>query len=632
VAVYEEHMARKSGRIGGKRQGKGARLAVVASMLALLAGGLFTPPANAVGVSIHNIQAASHRSSLNNTTVTDVPGIVTALSLTGSRGFYMQEPLPDADSATSEGIFVFTNSAPTVQVGDSVLVSGRVSEFRPGGSGGSTNLTTTELVGPLTISVVSSGNPLPPATVIGTGGRIPPSTVIEDDATGDVETTGIFDPATDGIEFYESLEGMRVQLNNAVAVGPRNSFGEIAVLGDDGANGGVRTTRGGIVIQADDFNPERVILDDALLPTPNTNVGDHFTTSVLGVMDYNFGNFKLYITSPLTVVSAGLQREVAAPTSSQELSVGTFNLENLDPSDPQSKFDDLAALIVHNMGSPDLIAVEEIQDNNGPVNNGVVDADVTFGMLIAAIQAQGGPLYDFRQINPVNNQDGGEPGGNIRVGFMFNSDRGLTFIDRPGGGSTDAVQVVPGPGNQGPQLTFSPGRIDPANPAWNFSRKPLVGEFKFRGNNLFVIANHFASKSGDQPLFGRFQPPSRISEVQRWQQAQVENNFVDSILALDPNANIITLGDFNDFQFSETINLLKGGVLIDLVDTLPLSERYSYVFDGNSQVLDQILVSDHLFNGAPFTYDVIHANAEFFDQVSDHEPQVARFNMSGSIK
>ena len=56
--------------------------------------------------------------------------------------------------------------------------------------------------------------------------------------------------------------------------------------------------------------------------------------------------------------------------------------------------------------------------------------------LISAIQSAGGPLYQYRQINPVNDQDGGEPGGNIRQVFMFRTDRGLSFIDRPGGTST----------------------------------------------------------------------------------------------------------------------------------------------------------------------------------------------------
>src|SRR6266511_726587 len=147
--------------------------------------------------------------------VAGVTGVVTALA---SNGFWFQDPSPDTDVATSDALFVFTSGAPTVAVGDAVAVNGRVSEFRPGG-GSSTNLTTTEITSPQ-VTVVSSGNPLPAATVVGTGGRVPPGEVIDDDASGSVETSGSFDPATDGIDFYESLEAMRVQLNDAVAVGP----------------------------------------------------------------------------------------------------------------------------------------------------------------------------------------------------------------------------------------------------------------------------------------------------------------------------------------------------------------------------------------------------------------------------
>ena len=62
----------------------------------------------------------------------------------------------------------------------------------------------------------------------------------------------------------------------------------------------------------------------------------------------------------------------------------------------------------------------------------------------------------------------------------------------------------------------------------------------------------------------------------------------------------------------------------DLIDTLPANERYSYVFDGNSQTLDHILVSDNLLEAAP-EHDVVHVNAEFADQSSDHDPQVSTF-------
>jgi predicted extracellular nuclease len=570
---------------------------------------------------IHEIQGAGHRSPVEGFAASDVPGIVTA---TLGNGFYLQDPTPDADQATSEALFVFTSSAPTVAVGDSLLVAGRVAEFRPGGAT-STNLTTTELASP-TVTALSSGNALPSATVLGLGGRIPPGTVIEDDASGSVETSGVFDPAQDGIDFYESLESMRVQVNDALAVGPRSPFGEIPVVGDDSATAGIDTVRGGVVIGPDDFNPERIFLDDTILPTPVMNVADGFTTPVVGVLDYSFGNFKLNVTTPLTRVDGGLEREVTRPPTDHEIVVGTYNVENLDPGD-DGAFARHADLIVNHLRSPDLLAIEEIQDNDGPAQTAVTDASVTWSMLTSAIQAAGGPVYEFRQIDPVDDQDGGEPGGNIRVGFLFRTDRGLSFVDRPGGGPTTATTVIDHP--SGPRLSSSPGRVDPRDAAWVATRKPLVGEFQLRGRKVFVIANHFSSKGGDQPLFGRFQPPSRPTEVARHAQAQSVNDFVDELLAVDPRANVIVLGDINDFEFSRTVEILGGGVLTSLMETLPKTERYSYVFEGNSQVLDQVLVSDNLLVNFDIDYDPVHVNSEFADQASDHDPQVARLDLRG---
>ena len=572
---------------------------------------------------IHDLQGTSHVSPHASQTVSGIPGIITALA---ARGFYMQDPAPDADEATSEGIFVFTSVAPSVSVGDSVTVTGRVTEFRPGGSD-STNLSTTELDQISSIQVVSSGNPLPPATVLGTGGRTPPSEVIEDDATGSVETSGLFDPAGDGIDFYESVEGMRVQVNDAVAVGPTSAFGEIPVVGDGGANAGIRTVRGGVVIRPSDFNPERIFLDDTLAPTPAVNVGDGFESSIVGVMDYSFGNFKLNVTTSPVGVDNGLEREITRAPIDQEIVVGTYNVENLDPNDGPAAFARHADLIVNHLRSPDVIAIEEVQDDDGPANTSVTDASVTWNMLISAITAAGGPAYEYRQIDPLDDQDGGEPGGNIRVGFLFRTDRGVSFIDRPGGGPTTPTTVVDEP--SGPQLSFSPGRVAPLDPAFASTRKSLAAEFHAHGKKLFVVVNHFSSKGGDQPLFGRFQPPQRPSEVARHAQAQAVNDFVDQILGLDPQANVIVLGDLNDFEFSETVGILEGGVLTSLMDTLPQAERYSYDFEGNSQVLDQILVSGNLLDHFPFEYDPVHVNSEFADQASDHDPQVLRLDLRG---
>lgn len=572
-------------------------------------------------VHIHDIQESRHYSLLTGQAVTDVPGIVTVVR---STGFYMQDPTPDNDPATSEGIFVFINGAPSVSVGDSVLVDGTVNEFYSGGIGAN-GLSTTEIsASNANVTIQSSGNPLPPYTIIGNGGRIPPNQIIDNDSNGDVNNNTAFDPDQDGIDFYESLEGMLVQVNNALVVGSTNSsFGEIGIVGDNGANATVISARGVNVIQEGDFNPERIIIDDTIITAePTVLVGDTFTGPIVGVIDYSFGNFKLFNTVALpSVVSGGLAQETTTLTpSSTQLLISTFNVENLDPGDGQAKFDTLAGMITNNLNSPDIVSLEEMQDNNGPTDNGVVDADVTFGMLIDAIAAAGGPTYEYRQINPVNDQDGGEPGGNIRVGFLFRPDR-VTFIDRPGGGSTIATTVAMGP--SGVELSSSPGRIDPNNAAFNASRKPLAGEFMFNGQKVFIIANHFKSKGGDQPLFGRFQPPVLASEVQRIAQAAIVNAFVQDIQALDPQAYVVVLGDLNDFQFSNPLITLTGNEMKALAYRLPVEERYSYVFDDNGQVLDHVVVSNNLYDTA--IADFVHLNAEFppATRASDHDPMAA---------
>ena len=577
----------------------------------------------AVPLRIHNIQGSAHR-SLHLGAVSNVPGIVTALR---SNGFYLQDPLPDADEATSEGIFVFTSSAPVAVPGQSLLVSGTVIEFRAGGSGGTTNLTTTQISSP-TLVVVSSGNALPEPVHLGAGGRPFPTAIISNDAAGgDVENAAtVFDPSEDGIDFYESLESMRVSIEGATAVGPTGAFGEIPVLADFGATAGPRSARGGIILTETDGNPERLIIDDSIVAQPpQVSVGDAFPGTIIGVIDYSFGNVKLLNTAPLPVVLLhNMQREVTDLVGTDvALTVATYNVENLDPSD--GTFPAHAATIVNNLNSPDIICLEEIQDNDGATGGTVVAADVTLQKLADAIITAGGPAYQFRSIDPVADQDGGQPGGNIRVVFFYRADR-VSFVDRAGGTATGSTTVVATA--QGPELSFSPGRIDPTNAAFAKSRKPLAGEFRFGSRKLFVIGNHFNSKGGDQPLFGRFQPPARSSEVQRVKQAQVVQNFVSSILAEDASARVVVLGDLNDFDWSPALVTLRGDSLFNLANLLPENERYDYVYEGNSQSLDHILVSSALLNAAQPSLDIVHVNAEFADQISDHDPLVARLALN----
>ncbi|GAB3590073.1 endonuclease/exonuclease/phosphatase family protein [Angustibacter peucedani] len=580
--------------------------------------------------TIAEIQGAAHRSPLAGTHVTGVEGVVTAK---GPKGYWMQSTTPDDDVATSEGLYVFTSSAPTVSVGDAVTVAATVTEFRPGSATGP-GLSTTELTG-ATTTVASSGNALPAPVVLGVD-RVAPAQNVKTGEPGNVEADGVpFSPSTDALDFDESLEGMRVAVSAPRAVGPTNTFfGETPIIPGNSADV-IRSPRGGVVYSGYDHpNAARLIMDDQLLAKGSVtpmNVGDRITGNAVGVVDYDFSNFHLNLTEVPAVRRLGLQREVTAKPKNNQLAVATFNVENLAPQDPQTKFDRLAGQIVTNLQAPDLIAVEEIQDNTGATDDGTVASDLTVAKLVDAIHAAGGPRYRSAWIDPQNDTDGGQPGGNIRQVFLYRTDRGLGFTQRAGGDATTPVRVLD---TGGPvRLSASPGRIDPGNAAWDDSRKPLVGQFTWDGQTLFVIANHFASKGGDDPVLGRWQPPTRYSEEKRHAQAEAVHDFVRDLQQADSSSKIVVLGDINDFEFSQTADTLVGSInaLVDLPRTLPRGERYTYVFDGNSQVLDHILVSRSLAtakNGDQlFEYDAVHTNSEFFDQDSDHDPQVVRLKV-----
>ncbi|MGW4214923.1 endonuclease/exonuclease/phosphatase family protein [Lentzea sp. NPDC004789] len=557
---------------------------------------------------VHDIQGVTRISPFLGQKVTNVPGVVTGTRATGDRGFWIQDTVsPDNDPRTSEGIFVYTaGSAPTVAVGDNVLVSGTVAEYRPGGETGS-NQTLTEIAQATTITL-SKGNPVPAPVVLKNipAGYLPAP-------GGSIEQLPL-EPDKYGLDYLESLEGTLVQVDDARVVGPSNAFGEVWVTVNPDQN---RNERGGTTYTGYD-QPNSGRLKIKATPMPVSNVGDVFAGATVGAIEYtNFGGYTLAALSLGQHVSGNLQREITAPQKESELSVATYNVENLDPSDPQEKFDRLADGVTTNLRSPDVVVLEEIQDNNGAVNDGTVAADQTLQKFSDAIVAKGGPRYQWREIDPENLKDGGEPGGNIRVGFFFNPQR-VSFVDRPGGDFKTPVEVVKKNGRAA--LSISPGRVDPLNDAWANSRKPLAGEFKFRGRTVFVVANHFNSKGGDEAMHGRNQPPARSSEVQRAKQAAALKAFTEQIRAIDKGANVILAGDLNDYQFSPAVKTLTGdGNLKALIETLPVNERYSYVFEGSSQTLDHLLMSKNITR---FSYDVVHINAEFADQASDHDPQI----------
>lgn len=248
-------------------------------------------------------------------------------------------------------------------------------------------------------------------------------------------------------------------------------------------------------------------------------MGD-FIGDVTGVVYNDFGTYRVL---PLTRIAAVKSAPVDHPAVSftsrgncSGITVGDYNVENLDPKDAHLPL--IVDHIVSKMRTPDLIFLQEVQDDNGAVNDGVVSSNATLGALAAGIEKASGVVYDFAVVDPVNGKDGGEPGGNIRNAYLYRPDV-MELYKPKQGGATDANEVL-----AGPELKFNPGRIDPANPSFADSRKPLIAMWKLTkgpAKRFFTVNVHFGSKGGSSPLTGDLRPPVNKGVEKRQEQAEI---------------------------------------------------------------------------------------------------------------
>lgn len=595
-----------------------------------LSGCIATPPGNSNAqtgscnkvdqLAISQVQGAGHRSPYDGKEVRCVPGIVTAID---GGGFYMQSQTPDDDPSTSEGVYVDLLAFASVKVGDEVLImTAEVREYNPAGLG-ENSLTRTSLRASK-VEVLGSGNPLPAPVLLGEGGRTIPDRVIENDVQGYVgRSMAKFDPEEDGMDFFESLEGMRVQVNDAVAVSSINSYNEVTVVADNGKNVSGMSPAGLLLLAEDDPNPERIMLDDKFIRMPAVSVGDIFTQPIIGIVDYDFGNYRILPTEKLVFESMGLVDEITdvqpPELKPSQISVVSLNMLNYSHSESPERTEGFASMIIEQLDSPDILVLQEVMDDDGRLDSDVVSADQNLSSLRETIEAKGGPVYQWFNINPERNTDGGVDGGNIRVVIMFRMDRGLRFLSALPGTSGDEVGLTGEGVNLA--LTNNPGLIWPNNSAFRQSRKPIIAQFQFQEQNFFVIGAHFNSKGPDGPLYGDQQPPILVSEMQRIAQAKAVNGFVKDILERDPQAKILVAGDLNDFPWSEPLRTLAGTQLANLFDTIDRQQWVTYIHEGNAQVMDQMLLSDsfmqNLYEFRPLNINsVLPAD----QQLSDHDP------------
>ncbi|QGJ79192.1 nuclease (plasmid) [Sinorhizobium meliloti] len=554
----------------------------------------------AQSLTIPQIQGAGSTSSFVGRTV-KTRGVVTLVrKVRGDTILYVQDTVGDNDANTSDAISVSVNSPGDIKPGDLVDVEGQVTEV----ASGANNLSVTSI----SPAIVKKGGQvtLPAPIVIDEGGRLPPTQAI----AGATSRTGI--------GFFESLEGMRVEIRNAVVTGPTNDHGELWVVGDDGRHATGMNSYGGITATPGDLNPERVqiqlekpFVDPAAY---QLKVGDKIP-SVAGVIDYSFGNFELVATNAAAAIPAIYPSTSPLESGPDFLTVGSYNVENLDPKKEvlalvydkkeidddigDGRFKNIAEHIVSVLGAPDIMALQEIQDNDGAEISDIVAADVTLKTLATAIRDAGGPTYKWIDVPPKDDEEGGQPGGNIRVAFLY----------QPAKAETIAGKTI---------------RIE--DPSFAATRLPLAVSFRIGGKVATVVNVHWSSKGGSDPLYGTVQPPRDGTVAKRSEQARAVQAFLRTLPVEEP---VIVVGDFNTFWYEEPLQVLTGG--LPAFENLTLrdqaAERFSYNFEGNAQALDHALVSSNASARAEFR--TFHVNSLFPEaqQMSDHDPKVVRLRL-----
>lgn len=556
-------------------------------------------------VKIGDIQGTSHTSPLLKKAVTVEQVVVTYLD--DSTHFYVQDLKGDGKVATSDGIRVFAKNA-KVQVGDVLAISGEVEEFFGRGyeERKQTDLTITQIVAK---TVTKTGTAQVPAPLVLGKDRVAPANIIDNDGLH------IFDPEEDAIDYWESMEGMLVAVDDAKILGPLKNK-EIYVL--PGSSTRHLNNSGGVLLPANSYNTD-VIPVLFKKGKQTIKAGDSYKGRLAGPVSYSYGNYKVFVDDSknmpdlmdghLKPEKTNLQKDLS------KLSIASYNIENFS-ANPSSTKDEkvkrIAESFIHDLNAPDIIGLIEVQDNNGPIDDGTTDATQSAQRLIDAIKKLGGPTYRYVDIAPENNVDGGQPGGNIRTGFLYQPDR-VSLSDKPKGGAKDALSWVNG------ELNLSVGRIDPTNAAWKDVRKSLAAEFSFQGHKVIVVANHLNSKRGDNALYGRVQPVTFKSEQRRHVLANMLAQFAKE--GSKHQANIVMLGDFNDYEFTKTIQLIEEGGMANLVSRHDLADRYSYFYQGNNQTLDNMLVSRNLLGH--YDFDMVHVNSPFMEahgRASDHDP------------
>ena len=569
-------------------------------------------------LSIAEIQGAGVSSPFSGQGV-KTTGIVTKVN---DNGFFIQDPVGDANPVTSEGIFVFTGNAPSVAVGSSIQVTGVVSDAGLTQIGGQS----------LTIATLSTGNPLPapvsisfPVTNVGDLEAFEGMLIrVDQPADAPLRLTEYFNLDRFGeVRLSPVLFDQFTDANLPSVAGNAAHLAEVArhtITLDDGRSG-------------ENLHPIALVGDP--LPPANDPVkvirrGD-IVTNVQGVLDFGFGRFNIDPTVEPTITS-----DNPRPSSSDvggSLQVASFNLLNYfngngdgtgfptsrgaaNPAEFMTQ-QQKAVAAIRGTGA-EIIGLQELE-NDGDTS--IPSIQTLVNALNAAAVA--GEHWSFINTGKVGTDE-------ITTGFIYRDDK-----------------VAP----VGAHAILD-SSVDPDFLTGFEGNRPAIAQTFMElatGEKLTLAVNHFKSKNTGPGAVGGnadIGDGQAAFNERRLLAAQALANW----LATDPTSSgdrdFLILGDLNSYRFEDPIQALLASGYVDLLATFAGDDAYSFIFDGQAGSLDQMLANHsllpqvtgliewHINADEPDVYDYITrfgkdpaytASGAF--RSSDHDPIIIGLNL-----
>lgn len=556
-------------------------------------------------VAIKQIQGTTLHSPLVEQVVRTV-GVVTYVT---RRGFFLQTPKVSWDGEASDAIFVF-NPDWKAKAGSVLEVQGKVIDYLAH-----------DTAKPVTQILMDKAHPRKSRDSEGRRYQIKPI-----ELTQDLLPKSSPELATR----LNSLAAMLVSIPaGQTFISPSNLFGDyvLALDSEEPDTSVLRSEHNGALIDAS--NPSRWFPGFRITNynhAPKINVGAKLRTPLVGPLSYRADSYQIAVNQPFKIEpsyvdlkKSGLTPE---PGSVTIMTLNCFNLDsqiespalvmnpNRDVDDDwgDGRFHTLAQAVVLQANSPDIVALQEIQDSDGAEMTKVVEASKTYALLIQTIEELSGIRYQWVDINPELDADGGQPGGNIRNGFLFNPDR---------------VSLV-----EGSAKIFGGDEL-----VYENSRKPLIAQFRETKSQQTIacINLHLASKRHQNSIFAPIEPGVDAKLSVRVDQASIVAAQVEKLK--ESGVDYYVTGDFNDTEFSDTLSALIGKHSANLVERLPLAERYDYNHRGKLQVLMHGVVSKEMAQERA-EYEIIHGNeligvkpGEENDKPSDHAYVIAKLRL-----